>query len=220
MLNITPLSRGKTLLVAIAALLIISTGEILAEPMRIVMVGPPGAGKGTQAEGLAKHYGIPHISTGAMLRDHISRETVLGKQAQAYVNSGELVPNELLVQILEETLSAQTEGFILDGFPRTLEQAHILETMTIKLNKELSQVIHISVPDEVVVERLLQRGRKDDTEGVIRRRLQIFSDDTTPVIGYYEGKALLISVDGVGSMEDVQDRIRRGLREHPIARKF
>jgi adenylate kinase len=211
--------QGSTLQRTFTILLfvLLFSGELLAEPMRIVMVGPPGAGKGTQAKRLAKHYGIPHISTGAMLRDHISRATDLGMQAKEYVDSGELVPNELIVQMLEETLRAQPAGFILDGFPRSIEQAHILDEITARLEKDLTAVIQISVPADVVVDRLLQRGRKDDTEEVIRRRLEIFSQDTSPVVGFYRAKSLLMSVDGVGSMDDVQNRIRHGLEEQPMA---
>lgn len=198
--------------IVVALLVIFLCGAVGAEPVRLVMVGPPGAGKGTQAKQLAKHFGVSHISTGAMLRDHISRSTELGKRAKKFVDSGELVPNEIIVGMLEVTLASEDGGFILDGFPRTLDQAQILDEMTTKLDKKLSAVVHIAVPDDVVVERLLQRGRKDDSEDVIRRRLEIFSQDTTPIISHYQDQTLLVKVDGVGTIEEVQSRIREGLK--------
>lgn len=206
--------KQTLLCIKLAFLFLVLGGQLLAEPVRLVMVGPPGAGKGTQAKRLARHYGIAHISTGAMLRDHISRATELGMKAKSFVDSGELVPNEIIVGMLKETLKAQSGGFILDGFPRTLEQAEVLDEITGGLHKELSAVVHISVPDDVVVQRLLQRGRKDDKEDVIRRRLEIFSEDTAPIIDHYGKRSLVVSIDGVGSIEDVQNRIRKGLEAH------
>lgn len=195
-------------------LILLSTTHLWAEPVRLVMVGPPGAGKGTQAKQLVEHFQIPHISTGAMLRDHISRSTELGLKAKKYVDSGELVPDDIIVGMLEETLREHADGFILDGFPRTLDQARILDGIVERLDMPLTGVVHIAVPDEVVVERLMGRGRKDDTEPVIRRRLEIFSEETTPIISHYRDKSMLLSVDGVGSIEDVQSRIRTALASH------
>lgn len=195
-------------------LIFLSTTHLLAEPVRLVMVGPPGAGKGTQATQLAEHFKIPHISTGAMLRDHISRSTELGLKAKAFVDSGELVPDHIIVGMLEETLRANGDGFILDGFPRTLAQAKILEQMVERLGMPITGVVHIAVPDEVVVERLTGRGRKDDTEAVIRRRLEIFGEETTPILSHYRDQSMLLSVDGVGSIQEVQSRIRTALASH------
>ena len=178
------------------------------------MVGPPGAGKGTQATQLAEHFKIPHISTGAMLRDHISRSTELGLKAKAFVDSGELVPDHIIVGMLEETLRANGDGFILDGFPRTLAQAKILDQMVERLGMPITGVVHIAVPDEVVVERLTGRGRRDDTEAVIRRRLEIFGEETTPILSHYRDQSMLLSVDGVGSIQEVQSRIRTALASH------
>lgn len=195
-------------------LIFLSTTHLLAEPVRLVMVGPPGAGKGTQATQLAEHFKIPHISTGAMLRDHISRSTELGLKAKAFVDSGELVPDHIIVGMLEETLRANGDGFILDGFPRTLAQAKILDQMVERLGMPITGVVHIAVPDEVVVERLTGRGRKDDTEAVIRRRLEIFGEETTPILSHYRDQSMLLSVDGVGSIQEVQSRIRTALASH------
>ncbi len=195
-------------------LILFSTTHLLAEPVRLVMVGPPGAGKGTQATQLAEHFKIPHISTGAMLRDHISRSTELGLKAKAFVDSGELVPDHIIVGMLEETLRANGDGFILDGFPRTLAQAKILDQMVERLGMPITGVVHIAVPDEVVVERLTGRGRKDDTEAVIRRRLEIFGEETTPILSHYRDQSMLLSVDGVGSIQEVQSRIRTALASH------
>jgi len=179
--------------------------------MRLVMVGPPGAGKGTQASRLCQHYHVPHISTGAMLREQIACSTELGLKAKAYVESGELVPDDVIVVMLKETLAAQPDGFILDGFPRTLKQAQVLDLMLLELHQELSAVVYLSVPDEVVVERLLQRGRADDTEEIIGRRLEVFNEETTPVLEHYAKSGLLVEVEGVGSIEQVQDRMRVSL---------
>lgn len=195
-------------------LILFSTTHLLAEPVRLVMVGPPGAGKGTQATQLAEHFKIPHISTGAMLRDHISRSTELGLKAKAFVDSGELVPDHIIVGMLEETLRANGDGFILDGFPRTLAQAKILDQMVERLGMPITGVVHIAVPDEVVVERLTGRGRRDDTEAVIRRRLEIFGEETTPILSHYRDQSMLLSVDGVGSIQEVQSRIRTALASH------
>jgi len=127
------------------------------------------------------------------------------------VESGELVPDDVIVVMLKETLAAQPDGFILDGFPRTLKQAQVLDLMLLELHQELSAVVYLSVPDEVVVERLLQRGRADDTEEIIGRRLEVFNEETTPVLEHYAKSGLLVEVEGVGSIEQVQDRMRVSL---------
>lgn len=192
-------------------LALLLVGPVAAEPLRLIMIGPPGAGKGTQAKQLSAHYKIPHISTGAMLRDHIKRQTESGRQAKKYVDSGELVPNEVIVAMLRDTLSRQESGFILDGFPRSVEQAQILEDILRENRQRLTRVVQLKVPSAVVVSRLSQRGRKDDTPEVIRRRLQVFHKETAPVVGFYRESGQLTTVDGNGSIEQVQQRIRAKL---------
>jgi adenylate kinase len=201
-------SPKKILLLIVALMFLALPG--MAEPLRLLIVGPPGAGKGTQAQRLSEHYEIPHISTGAMLRDHIARATELGVKAQKFVESGELVPDEVMVGMLKETL-AENQSFILDGFPRNLDQAESLDAILLELDCKLTAVVHLSVPDEIVVQRLLQRGRADDTEAVIRRRLEIYSQDTAPVLRHYD--ALVVEVSGVASVDAVQASIRTKLDE-------
>lgn len=203
-------TKKLTLILLLGTLL---TGGAKAEPLRLLMVGPPGAGKGTQAKRLSKHYKLAHISTGAMLRDHISRSTPLGLKAKRYVETGELVPDAIIVEMLEVTLRGQKKGYILDGFPRNLEQAVALDEILSGLGQELTAVVELSVPDDVVVERLLARGRDDDKETIIRRRLEIYAQETAPVLHHYAGHARVVKVDGVGTIEEVQNRIHRHFPE-------
>lgn len=190
----------------------------VGEPIRLVMFGPPGAGKGTQAKQLSAHYGVPHISVGAMLRDHIGKGSELGKKAKKYVEKGELVPDELMMGMLRETLQGASSGYILDGFPRSEEQAEILSKLLEELDQRLNAVIYLNVPDEVVLDRLLSRGREDDTREVIEKRLQVFNEVTRPVLDYYQGNNLLIRIDGVGSVDQVQQKIRVALSSKEVAR--
>ena len=172
---------------------------------RIIFLGPPGAGKGTQAKALAEHWNIPHISTGDILRQALKEQTPLGVEAQAYMDKGELVPDQLVEAMVEERLhqSDTGAGWILDGFPRTVAQATFLEKLLQTLSQGSETVVNLDVPDEVVIERLLERGRKDDTEEVIRRRLQIYRSETSPLIDYYNQRQQLVTVNGNQSLEDV-----------------
>lgn len=190
---------------------VILTQALSAEPVHLVMVGPPGAGKGTQAEQLAEHYKAPHISTGAMLRDNISRQTELGISAKRYVDSGELVPNEIIVAMLKERLASEKNGFILDGFPRSVDQAEILDQIMAELSLKLDGVVNIQVPDSVVIERLVKRGRKDDTPEVIQRRLEVYAEETAPVVDYYDRTGRIFRIDGSGAIEEVHARIRSSI---------
>jgi adenylate kinase len=168
-------------------------------------LGPPGAGKGTQAENLAKFLHIPHISTGDILRQAIQDQTNLGMQAQSFMDKGELVPDKLVEDMVEERLKqpdAQT-GWILDGFPRKVTQAKFLGELLINLREGGEKVINLDAPDAVVINRLLGRGRKDDTEEVIRRRLEIYRDETAPLINYYSDRQQLLTVNGNQSQEEV-----------------
>lgn len=194
--------------------------------MRMILLGAPGSGKGTQGERLAEELGVPRISTGDALRAAVKSSTELGRRAQAAMEAGDLVADELVVGIVEERLSQPDArgGFILDGFPRNTAQAQILDQML--QHKDLPPMevaLHLQVPDEEVVRRLLLRageqGRSDDREEVIRCRLRVYNGETHPLLDYYEAQRKLISVPGVGEVEDVLRFILMTLNlvEHGIA---
>ncbi len=172
---------------------------------RLIFLGPPGAGKGTQAKALAHHWNIPHISTGDILRQAMKEQTPLGILAQSYVDKGELVPDDLVQDLVQERLNQfdTKSGWILDGFPRTVNQAVFLEKLLQKLDQHGEQVVNLEVPDDVVVARLLERGRKDDTEEVIRTRLDVYRTETAPLIDYYRDRHQLLMVNGNQSLEEV-----------------
>lgn len=176
---------------------------------RFILFGPPGAGKGTQAVQLSQRFAVPHISTGDLFRAAIAEQTPVGVKAQGYLDRGELVPDEVVIDIIRERLvQADTQaGWILDGFPRTVPQAHALDELLISIQQELERVINLTVPNEALVERMLSRGRKDDTEDVIRRRLQIYKDQTAPLIDFYRDRHLLKDIDGSGAVGVVTSAI-------------
>ena len=178
--------------------------------MRMILLGAPGSGKGTQGEKLAEDLGVPRISTGDALRAAVKSHTELGRKAQAAMNAGDLVADELVVGIVEERLSQAdaTAGFILDGFPRNTAQARILDQMLrSKRLPALEVALHLDVPDDEVVARLLARagdqGRSDDREEVIRCRIRVYNGETRPLLDYYDAQHKLISVPGTGEVEDV-----------------
>lgn len=178
--------------------------------IRVVFLGPPGAGKGTQAQRIAEKYNVPHISTGDILRAAVKEETELGKLAKSYMDRGELVPDDVIIGIIRERLSqpdVKERGFILDGFPRTLAQAEALNKMLEELSMPLDRVIYLNVDDEEIVKRLLSRGRADDTEEVIRNRLKVYREQTAPLIDYYSEKCLLAEVYGVGDIDEITRKI-------------
>ncbi|MDM9382219.1 adenylate kinase [Chlorogloeopsis sp. ULAP01] len=178
---------------------------------RLIFLGPPGAGKGTQAKKLAEYWNIPHISTGDILRQALKEQTPLGIKAQSYMDRGELVPDQLVQDMVEERLQQgdTNSGWILDGFPRTVKQAAFLEELLQKLAQRGEKVVNLDVPDEVVVGRLLQRGRKDDSEEVIRRRLEVYRSETAPLIDFYRNRHQLLSVNGNQSLEEVSTEIKK-----------
>ena len=179
----------------------------------LIFLGPPGSGKGTQAQLLSEHLNIPHISTGEMLREAITQQTPLGNQAQSYVEQGELVPDELLLGLIKERLSENDaqKGWILDGFPRNVPQAEFLEQLLHEFSQFSEQAVNLEVPDEILIERLLLRGRKDDNEETIRRRLEVYREKTQPVIDYYRQHNRLSSIDGNRQPHEVTNALKNVL---------
>jgi adenylate kinase len=185
--------------------------------LNIVMLGAPGAGKGTQAVRIAEAHGIPHISTGEMLRAAIAAGSELGLKVKAIVESGELVPDELVVEVIRERLGQPdtNNGFVLDGFPRTLGQAEALDALLAELGRPLRVVLELELAEETAVERMLGRaaeeGRADDTPEVIRNRFAVYRRQTEPLSEYYRSKGILLGIDSAPSMDEVFAAIERVL---------
>lgn len=181
--------------------------------MRLIILGPPGAGKGTQAARVAAAHGIPAISTGDIFRSNIKNGTELGKQVKAILDSGKYVPDEVTNAIVRDRLQQDDaeQGFLLDGYPRTTAQVDELDRMLAEHGHRLDAVLELTVDDEEVVQRLLRRaeveGRADDTEEVIRRRQEVYADQTEPLIDVYRDRGILVEVDGQGEVTEVTDRI-------------
>jgi adenylate kinase len=214
--------------------------------VRLVLVGPPGAGKGTQAQFIASHFAVPKISTGDIFRSNVSDGTDLGLEARKYMDAGDLVPDEVTIAMVKDRLSHEDafEGFLLDGFPRTVFQAEVLDKMLVEQQSAaLDVVLELVVDDDEVVRRLSGRRtcrrcghvwhldfdppatdgtcdrcsgelfqRDDDSEGTIRHRLEVYADQTSPLIGYYGDRGLLRGVDAAGPVEDVTERAINALR--------
>ena len=178
---------------------------------RLLFVGPPGAGKGTQAERLAASHGLLHLSTGDLLRAEVKAGSDLGKEAEAVMNRGELVSDELVLAIVRSRLQNHSGGWLLDGFPRNLAQAEALDALLSELNQPLQSVLLMELDDEELVQRLLARGRADDNEEVIRNRLSVYREQTAPLINHYEQRGQLKRVLSTGTIEAVAEQINAAL---------
>lgn len=189
----------------------------MTKPVRLLIVGPPGAGKGTQASMIADRYGIPAISTGDIFRANIKNQTELGKQVEAIVSSGSYVPDELTNAIVADRLAESDAqgGFLLDGYPRTVEQVQELDRMLAASDGALDGVVLLEADTDEVVARLLNRaaeqGRADDTEEVIRHRQEVYAEQTEPLIALFDQRGIVLRVDGLGSVDDVAGRIAEAL---------
>jgi adenylate kinase len=182
---------------------------------RLILFGPPGAGKGTQAVELSTRFAVPHISTGDLFRAAVSEQTPLGVKAKGYLDRGELVPDDLVIDMIRERLvqSDAQAGWLLDGFPRTVPQAQALDDLLSSIHQGLDRVVNLQVPDAFLVDRLLGRGRQDDSEDVIRRRLQVYHDQTAPLTRFYGDRHQLTDIDGSAPVESVTAAIQTALAE-------
>jgi adenylate kinase len=181
--------------------------------VKLLFIGPPGAGKGTQAGKVAARLGIPHVSTGVMFRDHVARGTELGEKVDAIMAAGDYVPDEVTVAMLKDRISQDDaeDGFILDGFPRTEAQVESLDRL---LGEDgLDKVVVFDVDEDELTERLLSRGRDDDNEDTIRNRFRVYLDQTQPLIEIYASRSVTVHVDGIGEIDEVTDRILSRLRD-------
>ena len=186
--------------------------------MRVLMIAPPGAGKGTQGAIIAAHFNIPHIATGVLLREHVARQTDLGKAVEEHLNRGELVPDELVLDMVKEAVidaKAAGGGYVLDGVPRNMTQARALYEVSLELDMTANVALHLKVAEEELVRRLLARAalehRTDDTEDVIRRRLEVYRTLTHPIVDWYAERGILVSVDAMRPVERVGRQILTAL---------
>lgn len=189
--------------------------------MRLLLLAPPGAGKGTQGVRMAERYGIAHLASGDMLREEVARGTRLGQEANAIMATGELVPDQLVIDMMLEKVLESERGWILDGFPRTLAQAEAAYAWGVRRGLTFNAVVSLRVPEEELLSRLLSRahteGRTDDDEATIRHRLEVFHKQTEPLEAYYDGRGVLVPVDAVGPVDEVTDRIVKALEAHLAA---
>jgi len=189
---------------------------------RLLLIGPPGAGKGTQAQRLSQALGVPAISTGDIFRAHLRDETPLGKQAKAYMDAGDNVPDSLTNDLVRDRLSQTdaADGFLLDGYPRTIDQVRALDELLAESGHAMDAVVELVADPDVVVERLkkraLEQGRADDDEAVVRHRLEVYAEQTAPLIGVYAERGLLAKVDGIGEIAEVTERIESALAARGI----
>lgn len=174
---------------------------------RLLFLGPPGAGKGTQAQLISSKQGLVHLSTGDLLRSEVQAASTLGKAVETIMNRGELVSDDLVLAIVESQLKQTSSGWLLDGFPRTVAQAESLEVLLASLAQPIERVVLLELNDEALITRLLSRGRPDDTEAVIRNRLEVYREKTLPLIDFYRKKDILSAVAAHGSIEEITARI-------------
>ena len=185
----------------------------------MLLLGPQGAGKGTQAKRIAAEYGLPHIATGDILRQAMAEDTPVGRRVKPIYDSGGLVPDDLMIELIRDRLSEPDteDGFILDGFPRTLVQAEALDTMLREIDKQLDLVLELQVPDEVAVERLTRRaaleGRPDDTPEGIRRRLELYHEETEPLVEFYRSRGNVVGIHGDRTENEVFAEIQQALEQ-------
>lgn len=184
--------------------------------MRIIIFGPPGAGKGTQASLISEEYNIPHLSTGEIFRSAIKNETPLGKEVKSILDAGNLVPDEKVVALVEEELKDEKYdgGYILDGFPRTVPQAQAFDDILDAKGKELDAFLQLEVPEEELIDRILSRGegRSDDTPEKIKNRLEVYRKETEPVLNHYKKQDVVKEIDGVGTIDEIFSRIKKTLK--------
>ena len=188
--------------------------------MNLVIFGGPGSGKGTQSARLIDNYGLYHISTGELLREHIKNRTEIGRTANEYISNGQLIPDALMIDIIEEVLDKEAKdkkGVILDGFPRTIPQAEALEEFLKSRGTDVHAVVGLEVPDEELTDRLLRRalesGRSDDNPETIKKRLEVYHNQTAPLREHYRDKGLYIPINGTGSVDEIFRSIKDGLKE-------
>jgi adenylate kinase len=186
--------------------------------MRVLMIAPPGAGKGTQGAVIATHFDIPHVATGDLLRDHVARQTELGREVQQHLERGELVPDQIVLDMVREAFAAAKAagtGYVLDGIPRNIEQARATYRIALELEMTANVALHLQADDDELVRRLLARavleGRSDDTEDVIRNRLGVYHDVTHPIVSWYGERGILVSVDAMRPAESVGREILAAL---------
>jgi adenylate kinase len=180
---------------------------------RLVLFGPPGAGKGTQAAALSASLSVPHISTGDIFRGAVASGTALGLEAKSYLDKGDLVPDAVVIGMIRDRLtqSDTQQGWLLDGFPRTVPQAKALDELLQDIGQSLEAVLNLQVPNTTLLERLLSRGRQDDSEEVIRRRLQVYQEQTEPLIEFYRSRDRLMDINGSQAVEAVTAAIHQAL---------
>jgi adenylate kinase len=180
--------------------------------MRVIMLGPPGVGKGTQGERIASRYGVPRIASGDLFREEVARQTPLGKTLQSYLDAGDLVPDDVVLSLVMDrvvTAAEERGGYVLDGFPRTLPQAEAAAEIAGKTNSSAQAVLYLNAPPGVLVERVTGRGenRTDDSAAIARHRLEIYSEHTQPLIDYYGSRGLVLSVDAAPPVDAVSEEI-------------